>query len=636
MLACRGLHTEDHTAARERLRWTRGPLLYFLLAAFDVLTVSASLYLNHRIMSIYLGSVAANQEWATRMEHYAALAGLAADVNAPGNDVFDSHDVPAESARMDSALAAFRERIAVLRIGLEDYVAAEEAEPLLTRMSQIDRAMDEMVVESRLIFSHFAEGRSSLAGERMATMDRKYARLLTELRELSASVAAIQRRHFDEQTAAAGALQRFEYVIAGLILLMVCAATFYGLRLTRQTAQAARERSDQLAELEAAGTSLRNAHAELESRVKERTRELRESEAALRRAADEWQRTFEAIDSPLLLLDREGRTLRLNRAASERANGADADVSGQPVSSLGDGEPWNAASHVLREVLATRASVTVQARDDASGKSFEVTGNFVPDAGGDNAERVIIVARDISRIIELQEGIRREERMSAMGSLVAGVAHEVRNPLFGISSTLDAFAARYGETEAFQKYLRVLRVEVERLGSLMRDLLDYGKPSRLEVAEVDFETLAEDAAHLCEGLAAKLGVRVVKRGPWRVGRIPMDRARMLQALENVIVNAIQHSPRGAEVVLDGGVVQQAEPQWVWCSVRDHGPGFRAGDLPHVFEPFFTRRSGGTGLGLSIAQRVVAQHGGTLLATNHSDGGALVTLQIPVGERVGLA
>lgn len=636
MLACRKLDAEDHTAARERLRWTRGPVLYFLLAAFDVLTVSASLYLNHRIMSIYVGSVAANQEWATRMEHYAALAGLAAEVNAPGNDVFDSHDVPAESARMDSALAAFRKRIAVLRIGLEDYVAAEEGEPLLTRMSLIDRAMDEMVAESRLIFSHFAEGRSSLAGERMATMDRKYARLLTELRELSASVATIQRRHFDEQMAAAGALQRFEYVIAGLILLMVCAATFYGLRLARQTAQDARERSHQLAELEVAGTSLRHAHAELESRVKERTRALRESEAALRRAADEWQRTFEAIESPLLLLDREGRTLRLNRAASERVSGADSDVAGRPVASLGDGEPWNAASHVLREVLATRASVTLQARDDTSGKSFEVTGNFVPDAGGNDAERVIIVARDISRIIELQEGIRREERMSAMGSLVAGVAHEVRNPLFGISSTLDAFAARYGETEAFQKYLSVLRHEVERLGSLMRDLLDYGKPSRLEVAEVDFETLAEDAVHLCEGLAAKLGVRVVKHGPWRVGRIPMDRARMLQALENVIVNAIQHSPRGSEVVVDGGVAQEAEPHWVWCSVRDHGAGFRAADLPHVFEPFFTRRSGGTGLGLSIAQRVVTQHGGTLLAGNHSDGGAIVTLHVPPGERLGLA
>lgn len=78
-----------------------GPRIYYLLAIFDVLTVSASLYLNHRIMRIYLSSVEANQEWAGR---------LAADVNAPGNDVFDSHDVPLESARMQGALRAFEER----------------------------------------------------------------------------------------------------------------------------------------------------------------------------------------------------------------------------------------------------------------------------------------------------------------------------------------------------------------------------------------------------------------------------------------------------------------------------------------------------------------------------------------------
>ena len=238
-------HRSGTTGVRTR---PSGPLIYYLLAAFDILTVSASLFLNHRIMSIYVGSVEANQEWAERMADYAALSRLAAEVDAPGNDVFDSRDVPAESARMQANLVTFDDRLRGLQRDLRDRVRPSESEPLLARMAEVDRAMSELTAESRLIFSHFAEGRSAKAGEHMATMDRKYNGLLSELRNLEAAVASIQRWHFDDQTAAALALQKFEYVIAALILVMVGAATVYGRRVARRTAQDARERAEHIAE----------------------------------------------------------------------------------------------------------------------------------------------------------------------------------------------------------------------------------------------------------------------------------------------------------------------------------------------------------------------------------------------------
>jgi len=107
--------------------------------------------------------------------------------------------------------------------------------------------------------------------------------------------------------------------------------------------------------------------------------------------------------------------------------------------------------------------------------------------------RIIVVAKDTTRLLELRETLRQEENMAAMGALVAGVAHEVRNPIFAISSTLDAFEARFGNTGELEKYFPVLRREVERLGHLMRDLLDYGRPPQMERAAVPLRDVVEEA-----------------------------------------------------------------------------------------------------------------------------------------------
>ena len=98
---------------------------------------------------------------------------------------------------------------------------------------------------------------------------------------------------------------------------------------------------------------------------------------------------------------------------------------------------------------------------------------------------------------------------------------------------------------------------------------------------------------------------------------------------DLLENAVQHSPAGGRVFLSAGVPSDTSGAWLECSIEDEGPGFEASDLPHLFEPFVTRRRGGTGLGLSIVHRVVADHGGTIEAGNRSQGGARFTVRLPV-------
>jgi signal transduction histidine kinase len=230
----------------------------------------------------------------------------------------------------------------------------------------------------------------------------------------------------------------------------------------------------------------------------------------------------------------------------------------------------------------------------------------------------------------LHASLQRSEFMAAMGSLVVGVAHEVRNPLFAISSTLDAFEARFAAQPAYQRYIGVFRAEVDRLTTLMQDLLEYGKPPTLELVLDSPEEALAQALHACTPLATRLHVHIVSPARRETGLVRMQRQRLVQVFQNLLENAIQHSPSGGCVVVETAEVSLDGGDWIAYSIKDAGPGFRSEDLPRVFEPFFTRRRGGTGLGLSIVQRIVDEHGGTITAGNCPEGGgAVMVVRFPL-------
>lgn len=225
-------------AAPGRPRWF---WLYFLLAALDVITVLVSLGLNHRLMQIYTHSVAVNQEWAARLSTYADLATLAGEVNAPGNDVFDSRNVAQERRRMQLAITKFNQAFDVARREAAA-LKSPEIPLLLDNFAEIEKAMKEMVQEAELIFGFFEQASADKAGERMATMDRKYASLNAALARLSRQVRAIQQALFERQIALARSLDDLEFIIAALVILMIVGAVYYGTRVMKTMIAAERDR----------------------------------------------------------------------------------------------------------------------------------------------------------------------------------------------------------------------------------------------------------------------------------------------------------------------------------------------------------------------------------------------------------
>lgn len=231
----------------------------------------------------------------------------------------------------------------------------------------------------------------------------------------------------------------------------------------------------------------------------------------------------------------------------------------------------------------------------------------------------------------LQADARRNETLAALGDLVGGVAHEVRNPLFAISSTVDALGVRLAERPEIAPYLASLRAEVARLNTLMQDLLDYGRPSTQRIVRGTLSQVVTEAVLATKPLADERRVVVEAQLDGGLPVLPLDLRRMAQVFRNLVDNAIRHSPEGGAVRVSAGTLRREGREWVACSIEDEGAGFPPGDETKAFEPFFTRRRGGTGLGLSIVQRILEQHGGSVEACNRPGGGARLTVTLPIEQ-----
>jgi PAS domain S-box-containing protein len=348
---------------------------------------------------------------------------------------------------------------------------------------------------------------------------------------------------------------------------------------------------------------------------------------SLQQSAAEWRQTFNAMDFPVLIVDLDGTIQRSNSAAEQIAGLAAEELKGRLVGELGESEPWRKAAELIENVRLNVVPLTAEVKDNQTAKTWAITLYHINEFGS-IGERVILIAQDISKRAELEASLRQSEMMSLLGSLVAGVAHEVRNPLFGISSILDAFETRFGDRTEYLRYTNVLRDEVGRLTVLMEELLEYGKPFRGELFLVPIEEMISRSMRACMPAAEVAQVTLVSDVADALPKIRIDRRRLSKVFVNLIENAIQHSPPASLVRVEATRVIDGGHDWIQCAIKDSGGGILEQDIPKIFEPFFSKRRGGTGLGLAIAHRIMQEHGGRLIAGNNATGGACMIARFP--------
>jgi PAS domain S-box-containing protein len=368
--------------------------------------------------------------------------------------------------------------------------------------------------------------------------------------------------------------------------------------------------------------------------------ERRKIESAITQAKRDWENTFDTITDMITIHDENFNIIRSNKSAAQ--------ILGLPWIEMGkakcyrlyhgtDCPPENCPS--CRSFLSGEPSVH-EMYEPHLGRHLEIRAipRIEPDG---KMVGLIHVVRDITdrkraeqEKATLEAQLREAQKMEVIGSLAGGVAHEVRNPLNAIMALTDALDQEVGGNPEYKAFMMHMRTQVDRLTTLMNDLLELGKP--VEQSKLRTESLTEIVAISVDAWKqSKYGkgreVVASLAGPAEGTYILADAKKLQQVFINLLDNAAQHSLEGSSVRIEvpppaGGKAEMR--------VVDQGAGIPADILPRVFDTFFTTRRGGTGLGLSIVKHIIEKHGGTIsVANNDPPPGCTFSIVLPTLEEI---
>ncbi len=241
-----------------------------------------------------------------------------------------------------------------------------------------------------------------------------------------------------------------------------------------------------------------------------------------------------------------------------------------------------------------------------------------------------VLFSDLTGTKQLEEQLRRNERLAALGRLAAGVAHEIRNPLSSIKGFATILAGRFAEDESAQKISSVMVQEVERINRVVSELLDFARPTDLNKGRHQCKELLLRTQALIEADARQSGVALdVSVHPENL-QLDVDADRFSQILLNLYLNAIQAMDAGGVIRVEA-FAQEGE---VVLRVSDSGKGIHPDHLAHVFDPYFTTKPEGVGLGLANVHKLVEAHGGDIAAESRIGNGTTFVMRFPAPEPEG--
>jgi two-component system sensor histidine kinase HydH len=324
----------------------------------------------------------------------------------------------------------------------------------------------------------------------------------------------------------------------------------------------------------------------------------------------------------LVATDAGGRLSAFNQTAERILKRAAGDVLGKPAETVLPG-----SCRELFRTLAAERRLIERELDCAVAADrtipLDVIATTLHEDDGAFVGHVILF-RDMTEIRRLEEEIARSRRLASLGSLAAGVAHEIRNPLSSIKGFATWFRERHREDPEDRETADVMIREVDRLNRVITQLLEFARPLTIDRVPMLLSAVIRHALRMVEGDARAKGIVVEADLSSDIGEIPLDADRMTQVFLNLFQNAIASMAAGGVLRVSLG---QRDEKTVCVTVADTGIGIPREDLHRVFDPYFTTRPSGTGLGLAIVQKIVEGHGGEVRLESEPGRGTKATVLI---------
>ena len=364
--------------------------------------------------------------------------------------------------------------------------------------------------------------------------------------------------------------------------------------------------------------------------------------ASKRRSARQisWEQILANLDDGVIALDVEQKIIFFNEASEVLTDISSGAAVGQALEQIFKREPW-----LIELVKTTYPPRQKRARGEGDfvnrwGRKTPVgiTVSPLQDRHG-RFVGTILLLRDIKRRKELEEDLKRADRLALMGTLAAGLAHEIRNPLGGIKGAAQFLRRSADGDPSLRDFTGIMIREVDRVNQLIEQLLDLSRPAQLTLGPVNIHEILEDVL-LLEVQTVGAGEIHVKK--WFDPSLPPirgDRAQLTQVFLNLVKNAFQAMEGGGALTVttrletDYHVREHgtAPNRFIWVDLADEGCGIREENLAHIFSPFFTTKNNGTGLGLATCYRIIKEHGGTIRVESIEGRGSIFRVSLVVAD-----
>lgn len=349
-------------------------------------------------------------------------------------------------------------------------------------------------------------------------------------------------------------------------------------------------------------------------------REVEEGKDELHGLGELHRRIMENVSSGLLTVDPERRITSFNREAERITGHRGEEVCGTPLERLFPELPV-----VGDECRGEMRFVNGEGEELHIGYSRS---SLRDDRG--TPDGAVLIFQDLTHVVEMEEKLRRSERLSAVGQLAAGLAHEIRNPLASLSGAIELLANDLPHADpSSRRLVGIVKRETERLNRLLGQFLAYARPGPRRREPIELGALLEEIASLLasgEHRALRLDLELTA-DLWTEG----DPDQLRQAFWNLVLNAAEAEPIDGRIRVQGGPARELpdDPMaGIEIEIRDRGRGIAPEHLERIFEPFFTTRPKGTGLGLATVHRVVEEHSGRLQISSQPGQETCVRVRLP--------